>query len=80
MRLLPLTEEEAFKMLHEIRSAPLLKGFRGQPAVNEKSVVNGLLRLAQIAEQFPDIVEIDLNPVLAHADGIVVVDARILKH
>jgi acetate---CoA ligase (ADP-forming) len=80
MRLLPLTEEEAFKMLHEIRSAPLLKGFRGQPAVNEKSVVTGLLRLAQIAEQFQDIVEIDLNPVLAHADGIVVVDARILKH
>lgn len=80
MRLLPLAEEEAFKMLHEIRSAPLLKGFRGQPEVNEKALVSGLLKLAQIAEQFPDIMEIDLNPVLAYGDGIVVVDARILKN
>ncbi|HBZ54139.1 MAG TPA: CoA-binding protein, partial [Syntrophobacteraceae bacterium] len=46
MRLLPLTEDEAYKMLHEIRSAPLLKGFRGQPAVNEKAIVGALLRLA----------------------------------
>jgi acyl-CoA synthetase (NDP forming) len=79
MRLLPLTEEEAYKMLHEIKSAPLLQGFRGQPAVNEKALVSGLLKLTQIAEQFPDIMEIDLNPVLAYGEGIVVVDARILK-
>jgi acyl-CoA synthetase (NDP forming) len=67
-------------MLHEIKSAPLLQGFRGQPAVNEKALVNGLLKLTQIAEQFPDIMEIDLNPVLAYGEGIVVVDARILKN
>jgi acyl-CoA synthetase (NDP forming) len=79
MRLLPLTEEEAYKMLHEIKGAPLLKGFRGQPPVSEKALINGLLRLAQLADQQPDIVEIDLNPVLAYADGMVVVDARILK-
>jgi acetate---CoA ligase (ADP-forming) len=80
MRLPPLTEPEAYKMLHEIKSAPLLQGFRGQPAVNEKALVNGLLKLAEIAEQFPDIMEVDLNPVLAYGEGIVVVDARILKN
>ncbi len=80
MRLLPLTEEEAYKMLHEIKSAPLLQGFRGQPAVNEKALVAGLMKLSEIAERFPDIMEIDLNPVLAYGDGIVVVDARILKN
>jgi acyl-CoA synthetase (NDP forming) len=79
MRLLPLTEKDAYEMLHEIKSAPLLQGFRGQPAVNEKALVSGLLKLTQIAEQFPDIMEIDLNPVLAYGEGMVVVDARILK-
>jgi acyl-CoA synthetase (NDP forming) len=79
MRLLPLAEKDAFEMLHEIKSAPLLQGFRGQPAVNEKALVSGLLKLTQIAEQFPDIMEIDLNPVLAYGEGMVVVDARILK-
>jgi acetate---CoA ligase (ADP-forming) len=79
MRLLPLTEKDAYEMLHEIKSAPLLQGFRGQPAVSEKALVSGLLKLTQVAEQFPDIMEIDLNPVLAYGEGMVVVDARILK-
>jgi acetate---CoA ligase (ADP-forming) len=79
VRQAPLTEDDAYKMLHEIKGAPLLRGFRGQPPVSEKALVSGLLKLAQLAEQHPDIVEIDLNPVLAYADGMVVVDARILK-
>ena len=56
----------------------MLKGFRGQQAVDENALVDGLLKLAQIAEEHPDIAEIDLNPVFAYPEGIVVVDARIL--
>jgi acetyltransferase len=41
--------------------------------------VEGLLKLARIAQEYPDILEIDLNPVLAYAEGMVVVDARIIK-
>ena len=79
MRLLPLDRVEALKMVNEIRSSSLLKGFRGQQAVDENALVDGLLKLAQIAEEHEDIVEIDLNPVFAYPEGIVVVDARILK-
>jgi acetyltransferase len=79
LRLLPISEAEAYQMLGEIKGAPLLKGYRGQLPVNEKALVRGLLTLADIAAKNPDIVEIDLNPVLAYADGIVVVDARILR-
>ncbi len=79
MRLLPLSREEARGMLDEIKGAPLLKGFRGQPKIDENALVEGLLRLARIAEEHEDIMEIDLNPVFAYPDGMVVVDARILK-
>jgi acetate---CoA ligase (ADP-forming) len=78
MRLLPLTRADAFEMLAEIKGAPLLKGFRGQKQVDENALVDGLLRLASIAEANEDIVEIDLNPVFAYPEGMVVVDARIL--
>ncbi len=79
MRLLPLTRADAAAMLGEIRGAALLKGFRGQPAIDESAVVDGLLRLAAIAEEHPEIVEIDLNPVIAYPEGMLVVDARIIK-
>ncbi len=78
MRLLPLDRTEALKMINEIKSASLLKGFRGQQAANESAIVDGLLKLARIAEEHEDILEIDLNPVFAYPEGIVVVDARIL--
>ena len=79
MRLVPLTREDALSMLSEIKGAPLLRGFRGQRTIDENALVDGLLKLADIAREFPDIVEIDLNPVLAYPEGMVVVDARIVK-
>jgi acetate---CoA ligase (ADP-forming) len=79
MRLLPLDRTEAVNMINEIKSASLLKGFRGQQAIDEYALADGLLKLAQIAEEHEDIAEIDLNPVFAYPEGIVVVDARILK-
>ena len=79
LRLLPLSREDAFSMLHEIKGVSLLTGFRGKPPVDENALVEGLLKLAQIAEEHKDIMEIDLNPVFAYPNGMVVVDARIIK-
>jgi acetyltransferase len=79
MRLLPLTREDACAMLAQIRGAPLLKGFRGRPPIDENAVVDGILRMAAIAEEHPEIAEIDLNPVIAYPEGMLVVDARIIK-
>lgn len=79
MRMLPLDRTEAKTMLYEIKGAPLLKGYRGHQAVDENALIEGLLKLAQIAEEHPDILEIDLNPVFAYPEGMVVVDARVLK-
>ena len=79
MRLLPIDRTEATKMVRGIRGASLLKGYRGRQPIDENALVDGLLKLAAIAEEFPDIVEIDLNPAFAYPEGIVVADARILK-
>jgi len=79
MRLLPIDRTGALEMINEIKSASLLKGFRGQQAVDENALADGLLKLAQIAKDHEDIAEIDLNPVFTYPEGIVVVDARILK-
>jgi acyl-CoA synthetase (NDP forming) len=79
MRVLPINREAAVKMLHEIKGAPLLKGYRGQPPIDEKALVDFLLKLAHLSEAEEDIMEIDLNPVIAYPEGAVVVDARILK-
>ena len=79
LRLLPFSREDALGMLREIKGASLLAGYRGKPPVDENALVEGLLALARIAEEHEDIMEIDLNPVFAYTDGMVVVDARIIK-
>ncbi|MDD4071212.1 MAG: acetate--CoA ligase family protein [Desulfobacterales bacterium] len=78
-RLLPLTRQEALDMMGEIRGAVLLKGYRGRPPVDVNALADLLVRLAEIARVHEDIVEMDLNPVLAYPSGALVVDARILK-
>ena len=79
LRLLPVTRDDLYAMLDEIKGAPLLGRFRGRPPVDREALVNGLERLAELALAHPDIVEIDLNPVFAYAEGMLVVDARIIR-
>ncbi|MFQ5856073.1 MAG: acetate--CoA ligase family protein [Anaerolineae bacterium] len=79
LRLLPLTRDEALGMIREIRGYELLSGYRGQPAVDEQALADCLLAVAQMAESHPEITEIDLNPVFAYPDGILVVDARLIE-
>jgi len=79
LRLLPLTRDDALGMVRGIRGYELLSGYRGQPAVDEQALVDCLLAVAQMAESHPEIAEIDLNPVFAYPDGILVVDARLIE-
>jgi acetate---CoA ligase (ADP-forming) len=78
-RIAPLTDRDADELLHETRGFPLLQGFRGQPPADIGALRDILLRLSRLADQVPEIVELDLNPVIALPDGhgCRVVDARI---
>jgi acyl-CoA synthetase (NDP forming) len=78
LRHLPLLREDALEMIQEIRGYPILAGYRGQPPVDIEPLADCLLAVAQIAEAYPKMVEIDLNPVFAYPQGILVADARII--
>ncbi|MCB0589162.1 MAG: acetate--CoA ligase family protein [Phaeodactylibacter sp.] len=77
-RLAPISREDAAEMIREVKVFEMLKGFRDIPAADMEAVIEGLLRLSQLVTDFPEIREIDLNPVFAGRHGIKVVDARIL--
>ena len=79
LRLLPFSRDDALDMIREIKGYELISGYRGQPPVDEEALADCLLSVAQMAEKNPEIVEIDLNPVMAYPDGILVVDARIIE-
>lgn len=76
---LPLTRDDALVMIREVKGYKLLSGYRGQPKVDEQALADCILSVAKMAETHPEIIEIDLNPVLAYPDGILVVDARIIE-
>lgn len=77
-RVLPISPLSADKMMAEIKSAPLLNGFRGIPPCDKKALRKLLLKCSEIVEAYPDIQEMDLNPVICHEKGLSIVDARII--
>ena len=78
-RIAPLTDRDADELLREIRGFPLLQGYRGQPAADVDALRDLLLRVSRLADDVPEIIELDLNPVIAlpAGHGCRVVDARI---
>jgi acyl-CoA synthetase (NDP forming)/GNAT superfamily N-acetyltransferase len=76
-RLLPLTTADAHDMWCSLRSAPLLTGYRGSEPADTGAVEDLLLRLGRLAEEVPEVAELDLNPVLAGPDGAVAVDVKL---
>jgi acyl-CoA synthetase (NDP forming) len=78
-RVAPLTDRDADELLHEIKGLPLLEGYRGHPPADLDALRELLLRVSRLAVDVPEIVEMDLNPVMAMSPGhgCRVVDARI---
>lgn len=78
-KLAPLSTPEATELIDGITSAPLLAGYRGQPAVDRAALVDVLLRVSRLLADHPDIEELDLNPVMLFPAPAApaVVDARI---
>ena len=76
-RIAPLTDVDARELVEGGKAGELVRGFRGRPAVDRSALTDLLHRLARLAEDLPEIAELDLNPVLASGDGCVAVDARV---
>ncbi|MFI1203415.1 acetate--CoA ligase family protein [Streptomyces sp. NPDC020883] len=77
-RLAPASAEDAASMLDGIRAAEVLRGVRGGPPVDRAALVDLIVRTSQLAADFPELAEVDLNPVIASADGAVAADVRML--
>jgi acyl-CoA synthetase (NDP forming) len=80
LRVAPITHKEAEEMIDELRGAPILKGARGHKPSDIAAVSDALLRLSQLLIDFPEIRELDINPlrVFQENNGCRALDARIM--
>jgi acetyl coenzyme A synthetase (ADP forming)-like protein len=77
-RLAPATMDDAASMLDGIQAAEILKGVRGSKPVNREALQNLVVRVSQLVSDFPEISEMDLNPVFASENGAIAADVRIV--
>ncbi|MBM2839175.1 MAG: acetyl coenzyme synthetase forming, alpha domain protein [Deltaproteobacteria bacterium] len=77
-RVAPAGKTDIERMISEIRSYPLLKGVRGEPPADTDALVEAIQRLSQLVNDFPEIIEMDINPlvVLPKGEGVIAIDAR----
>ncbi len=76
-RLAPLTESDADDLIRSVRAAPLLLERSGVPAAGLASLRDMLLRVSQMADDLPQVAELELSPVVARPDGAAALDVRI---
>jgi acyl-CoA synthetase (NDP forming) len=76
-RLAPLTRSDAEDLVLTGKAGRLVQGFRGRPPADAGSLIDLVLRLALLADEIPEIAELDLNPIIGLPDGCVAVDARV---
>ncbi|MCG8346640.1 MAG: acetate--CoA ligase family protein [Chloroflexales bacterium] len=79
-RLAPMSRQEVAEQIQSIRTFPLLRGVRGEAPADIASIEDVVLRVSQLVTDFPEIVEMDINPLVVHnqGEGAIVLDARII--
>jgi acyl-CoA synthetase (NDP forming) len=77
VRLAPITDREAARMVRSLATFALLDGYRGAPRADVAALEDVLLRLAALADTHPEVAELDCNPVVVAERGATAVDARV---
>jgi acetyltransferase len=72
----PLNDMLARRMLESLKSWPLLRGYRGRPGANIERLVEIIMRFSYLVADYPEIMELDINPLLATPEGAIALDAR----
>ena len=75
----PLNERLARRALEQLRSWPLLNGYRGRPPVNIDRLIEIIIRFSYLVADYPQIKEIDINPLLVSREEVIALDARIIS-
>lgn len=76
--MIPVDRDHAQRMVHSLRAYPLLEGYRGKSKKDIEALIDVLMKISSLTEEVPEIVELDLNPVIVHEKGVTVVDARMV--
>jgi acetyl coenzyme A synthetase (ADP forming)-like protein len=77
LRILPVSTRDAAELVRSLRTSPLLFGYRGSPSLDVAALEELLMRVARLAEDLPEITEMDLNPIVVYENGVIAVDAKI---
>ncbi len=77
LSLVPLTDVDAADLVRSLRSSPLLFGYRGAPPADVAALEDLLLRIGMLADELPQVRELDCNPVVVRPDGVVAIDVKI---
>jgi acetyltransferase len=74
----PLNERLARRMIESLKIYPLLQGYRGRPALAVPKLLETMIRLSYVAADYPEIAELDINPLLVTPEAVLALDARIV--
>jgi acetyltransferase len=74
----PLNQRLALNMLRSLKIYPLLKGYRGKPPTDINKLIEILIRISYLAADYPEIAELDVNPLLVYPGGAIALDARVV--
>ncbi|MCF8365461.1 MAG: GNAT family N-acetyltransferase [Bacteroidales bacterium] len=74
----PLNERLASQMIESLKIYPMLKGYRGSAPKNIDKLIEVMIRLSYLAADYPEIEELDINPIIVTADDVVALDARVV--
>jgi acyl-CoA synthetase (NDP forming) len=77
LRLVPVTDADAHDVVRSLRGSQLFFGYRGSPGVDVAALEDLVLRVGALADEVPEVAEMDLNPVVATAAGVVAIDVKI---
>ena len=77
-RVAPITEDDAYEMIRDVKAYPLLKGYRNTPPADIDAIAKILLSTSRLVTDHMEIKELDLNPVIVYEKGAKAVDARII--
>jgi len=76
-RMIPLDEEEAGDLIRDVKASALLHGYRGGKSADVQALTELISSCSRLAENHPEITELDLNPVIVREDGAYILDARV---
>lgn len=76
--IMPMTRREMLDMISETKAAIFLKGFRGSPPLDQEAAISMINAIGKLISDFPEISELDLNPVRVYQKGCVALDVRVI--